>query len=71
MDVKIKSAVVTGPTGVIGSALVRYLAEKGIDTYAVCHPGSARNRDIPDNRFTFKPIFSFTFNRCSIIKCVA
>ena len=54
MDVKIKSAVVTGPTGVIGSALVRYLAEKGIDTYAVCHPGSARNRDIPDNRFIHK-----------------
>lgn len=34
----IKTAVVTGPTGAIGLALVELLAEKGIETYAVCHP---------------------------------
>lgn len=45
----IKTAVVTGPTGAIGLALVELLAGKGIETYAVCHPGSKRNnRILPD-----------------------
>lgn len=42
----IKSAVVTGPTGVLGSALVRQLADVGVETYVVCHCGSPRNASI-------------------------
>lgn len=38
----IQSAVITGPTGVIGRALCRELAEEGIRVYAVCRPGSQR-----------------------------
>ena len=42
----IKSAVLTGPTGVLGTALVKKLAEVGVETYVVCHPGSKRNAGI-------------------------
>ncbi len=42
----IKSAVLTGPTGVLGTALTWILAEKGVETYVVCHPGSLRNDKI-------------------------
>lgn len=42
----IKSAVLTGPTGVLGTALVKKLAEVGVDTYVVCHRGSQRNATI-------------------------
>lgn len=45
----IKSAVITGPTGVLGSALVKKLAELGIRTYVVCHRGSPRNAMIIEN----------------------
>jgi nucleoside-diphosphate-sugar epimerase len=38
----IKSALVTGPTGAIGTALCRLLAEKKIRVYAVIRPGSKR-----------------------------
>ena len=38
----IKSAVVTGPTGAVGAALCRLLAEKQIMVYAVVRPGSCR-----------------------------
>ncbi len=37
-----KRAVVTGPTGVIGTALVKTLAEKELEVYAVCRPASKR-----------------------------
>ncbi len=42
----IKSAVLTGPTGVLGTALVKKLANAGVDTYVVCHRGSPRNASI-------------------------
>lgn len=42
----IKSAVLTGPTGVLGTALVKKLATENIETYVVCHPGSKRNAAI-------------------------
>lgn len=42
----IKSAVLTGPTGVLGTALVKKLAEVGVETYVVCHRGSPRNATI-------------------------
>lgn len=38
----IASAVITGPTGAIGSALCRELTRSGITVYAVCRPGSPR-----------------------------
>lgn len=44
---EIKSAVITGPTGAIGTALCRELAENGIDVYAVCRPGSPRAASVP------------------------
>ena len=44
----IKSAVITGPTGAIGSALCTCLAKKGIRVYAICHPGSKRRGAIPE-----------------------
>lgn len=50
----IKNAIVTGPTGAIGLALVRLLSEKRIETYAVCHPESVRNDIIPMNKFVHK-----------------
>lgn len=43
----IKSAVITGPTGAIGTALCRELAENGIRVYAVCRPGSSRAAAVP------------------------
>ena len=38
----IQSAVVTGPTGAIGRALLERLAEENIDVYPVIRPGSSR-----------------------------
>ncbi len=42
-----KKAIITGPTGTIGIALIRLLAERGIEVLAVCHKGSARIGNIP------------------------
>jgi nucleoside-diphosphate-sugar epimerase len=44
---KITRAVVTGPTGAIGTALCRELAENGITVYAVFRPDSPRALAIP------------------------
>jgi nucleoside-diphosphate-sugar epimerase len=38
------SALVTGASGFIGSALARYLAEKGVRVYALVRPGSRLDR---------------------------
>lgn len=43
----ISRAVVTGPTGAIGTALCLELAKMGIRVYAVCRPGSHRTAAIP------------------------
>lgn len=43
----ISRAVLTGPTGSIGTALCRELANAGIKVYAVCRPGSPRAAAIP------------------------
>lgn len=45
----IKTAVVTGPTGVVGTALLRKLLEKEIKIYAVCRPDSKRVFQIPSH----------------------
>ena len=44
---KIESAVITGPTGAIGSALCRLLLESGVRVYAVCRPESKRVKNLP------------------------
>lgn len=42
-----KRVIVTGATGPIGIALVKYLDKEGILTTAVTRPGSPRNADLP------------------------
>ena len=42
-----KQAIVTGVTGPLGSALVKYLSGLGVSVTAVVRPGSKRNTDIP------------------------
>ena len=37
-----KKAVITGPTGAVGMALIQCLSDNGIDVVAVVRPGSAR-----------------------------
>ena len=44
---KIKTAVITGPTGAIGKALCLELAKNGIHVMAVCRPSSPRLAAIP------------------------
>jgi UDP-glucose 4-epimerase len=44
-----RRAVVTGPTGVLGTAVVRYLSEHGYYVYAVVRPGSKRRNLVPVN----------------------
>lgn len=44
---QISRAVVTGPTGAIGTALCLELANNHIDVYAVCRPGSHRAAALP------------------------
>ena len=43
----ITRAVVTGPTGAVGTALVQALLDEGCTVYAVVRPGSSRIPDIP------------------------
>lgn len=43
----IQTAVITGPTGAIGTALCRLLSSAGVLTYAVCRPGSSRIAALP------------------------
>ncbi len=42
-----KKVVVTGPTGVVGMALISKLMDEGIYVVAVCHRNSSRIRNIP------------------------
>ncbi len=44
-----KKAVVTGPTGVIGTALTEKLALSGTEVFAVCRPDSKRINTITDH----------------------
>ena len=41
-----QTAIVTGPTGVLGMALREKLLLEGVETYVVCHPGSHRTSSI-------------------------
>ncbi len=49
LERKIATAVVTGPTGAIGTALCRELAQQGIRVIAVCRPGSPRAAAVPSH----------------------
>lgn len=49
----IKSAVITGPTGAIGTALCRLLARNGVVVYAVHRPNSPRSAAIPKHENIF------------------
>ena len=42
-----KTAVVTGPTGAVGTALCQKLLSEGFKVFAVCREGSAREKNIP------------------------
>lgn len=44
-----KRAVITGPTGAIGTALISKLVREGTEVLAVCRKGSERRRNIPDH----------------------
>lgn len=50
----IKKAVVTGPTGAVGTALCLELAERGVDVYAVCRPESKRANALPNHPRIFR-----------------
>jgi nucleoside-diphosphate-sugar epimerase len=50
----LKRVVITGPTGVLGTALTKKMAELGIETYVVCHPGSKRTATILKSSFIHK-----------------
>ena len=47
MKREINCAVITGPTGAIGTALCEALLARGITVYAVCRPGSRRTDALP------------------------
>lgn len=46
-----KSAVITGPTGAIGMALIDKCMEEKTKVLAICHKGSSRIENIPDSPF--------------------
>ena len=45
---KIETAVITGPTGAVGTALCERLLRSGVRVYAVVHPGSQRVNALPE-----------------------
>lgn len=45
----IKTALITGPTGVVGMALVEHLLAQKVTVYAVCRPGSPRAARLPQH----------------------
>lgn len=47
MSRKIKRIVLTGPTGVLGLAIIRYMIQIGVEVYAICRPNSKRICNIP------------------------
>lgn len=52
----IKTAVVTGPTGAIGTALCEVLAARGVTVYAVLRPDSPRLAALPEHE-RVHPVF--------------
>lgn len=56
----IRSAVITGPTGAVGTALCQELAQNGITVYAVCRPDSNRGGSIPEHPLIQKVLCNLT-----------
>lgn len=54
MERTLKTAVVTGPTGAIGTALCQCLLDHGLTVYAVCRPGSPRAASLPESGNLYK-----------------
>lgn len=46
---KLNTAVLTGATGILGTALIEKLLRENVEMYVICHPGSSRNKDIHQN----------------------
>ncbi len=59
--INMKTAVVTGPTGAIGTALIECLTKEGVKVFAVCRPESVRIERIPQNDLV-------TIIRCPLAK---
>lgn len=49
-----KRVIITGPTGVVGMALIRYLSERGIQVIAVVRPDSSRKSQIRESESIIK-----------------
>ena len=47
---KIKNAIITGPTGAVGVALINELINNNIKIYAVCRPNSKRINNLPKSK---------------------
>lgn len=54
MKRELQRIIITGPTGVLGTALMRRMIQAGIEVYAVCHPGSKRNALLPKSPLIHK-----------------
>lgn len=46
---KMRRTVITGPTGVIGHALIDECIRNKVEVYALCHPGSKRMAELPSH----------------------
>ena len=49
-----KKAVITGATGSVGRAIIDKLIAENVEITVLCHRGSKRVDDIPDNRLIKK-----------------
>lgn len=54
MEVQMKTAVITGASGMLGQALIRLLVSKEIAVYAVVRPGSEQNQNMFTHRLVTK-----------------
>ena len=45
-----KKVIVTGATGMIGIALIKYLLDRDINVLAIIRPNSIRAQNLPDNK---------------------
>ena len=44
-----QNAIITGPTGAIGTAVIQYLVDKNVEIYAIIRPNSKRKQNIPNH----------------------
>lgn len=48
-NVELKRAIITGPTGAVGTALIDELVSQGVEVVAVCREGSSRINAVPQH----------------------